>query len=72
MPRITRVAPLLLRGRISAGTGLIDLLSIAAFTLSSWLLLVVVAGVNAFYHRQLLPPAGFLTALGAGGPAGMD
>ncbi|MGV8909570.1 MAG: hypothetical protein ACOH1Y_11365 [Propionicimonas sp.] len=71
MTKISRVAPLLLRGRISAGTGLIDLLSIAAFTLSSWLLLVVVAGVNTFYHRQLLAPAGFMTALGSAGAAGM-
>ncbi len=58
MTRVTRVAPLLLRGRISTGHGLIDLLAIAAFTLSSWLLLVVLAGVNLFYRRQLAPPAG--------------
>lgn len=58
----TRLVPLLLRGRVTAGRGLIDLLSVVAFAVSSWLLLVVLAGVNAFYHRQLVPPPGFLAA----------
>jgi hypothetical protein len=62
--RTLRLAPLLLRGRISAGYGLIDLMSVAAFTLSGWLLLVVTAGMGAFYHRQLVPPDLFLAALG--------
>ena len=64
MNKLTKVAPLLLRGRVSAGHGLVDLLAIAAFTLSSWLLLAVLAGVNTFYQRQLLPPAAFVQALG--------
>ena len=64
MNKLTKVAPLLLRGRASAGHGLVDLLAIAAFTLSSWLLLAVLAGVNTFYQRQLLPPAAFVQALG--------
>ncbi|HEY3339364.1 MAG TPA: FtsX-like permease family protein [Propionicimonas sp.] len=72
MTRVTRVAPLLLRGRISAGHGLIDVLAIAAFTLSSWLLLVVLAGVNTFLHRQVVPPAGFLRALGTAGGDGVQ
>lgn len=62
--RTLRLAPLLLRGRVSAGYGLIDLMSVAAFTLSGWLLLVVTAGMNVFYHRQLVPPDAFLAALG--------
>ncbi|MFT4109025.1 hypothetical protein [Propionicimonas sp.] len=62
--RVLRLAPLLLRGRISAGYGLIEAMSVAAFTLSGWFLLVVTAGMNAFYHRQLVPPAAFLAALG--------
>lgn len=61
--RTLRLAPLLLRGRIRAGRGLIDLMSVAAFTLSGYLLLIVTAGVNAFYHRQLVPPAGFLAVV---------
>lgn len=61
--RTLRLAPLLLCGRIRAGHGLIDLMSVAAFTLSCWLLLVVGAGVNAFYNRQLVPPGGFLAAV---------
>ncbi|HEY3547087.1 MAG TPA: hypothetical protein VGK17_13525 [Propionicimonas sp.] len=72
MTRVTRVAPLLLRGRISTGHGVIDVLAIAAFTLSSWLLLVVLAGVNTFLHRQLVPPAGFLETLGAGAGDGVQ
>lgn len=72
MTRVTRVAPLLLRGRISAGHGLIDLLGVAAFTLSSWLLLVVVAGVNAFFQRQLVPPTGFLATVGTGSADGVQ
>jgi len=64
MTKLTKVAPLLLRGRVSAGHGLVDLLAIAAFTLSSWLLLIVLAGVNTFYQRQLVPPAAFVQALG--------
>lgn len=59
-----RLAPLLLRGRVRSGNALIDLMSVAAFTLSGWLLLTVTAGVNAFYHRQLVPPAPFIAALG--------
>lgn len=62
--RTLRLAPLLLRGRVSAGYGLIDLMSVAAFTLSGWLLLVVTAGMNVFYHRQLVPPDAFLASLG--------
>lgn len=58
-----RVAPLLLRGRIRAGTGLIDLLAVLAFTVSSWLLLTVIAGVNVFVDRQAHPPQAFLDAL---------
>ena len=69
MTRLTKVAPLLLRGRVSAGHGLVDLLAVAAFTLSSWLLLAVLAGVNTFYQRQLTPPAAFVQALG---PAAAD
>ena len=65
MTRLTRVAPLLLRGRIKAGQGLIDLMSLAAFTLSSWMLLTVLAGVNAFWARQVTPPQPFLDALGS-------
>lgn len=72
MTRVTRIAPLLLRGRISAGHGLIDLLAIAAFTLSSWLLLVVLAGVNLFYRRQFAPPPAFVSALGAAAGHGAD
>lgn len=63
-----RVAPLLLRGRIRAGSGLIDLLCVLAFTVSSWLLLIVLAGLNLFVGRQLNPPAAFLAAVG-GDPA---
>ncbi len=59
-----RVAPLLLRGRIRAGAGLIDLLAVLAFTVSSWLLLTVLAGVGAFVDRQNDPPQAFLAALG--------
>ena len=59
-----RVAPLLLRGRLRAGTGLIDLLAVLAFTVSSWLLLSVLAGVNVFLTRQSDPPAAFIAALG--------
>lgn len=70
--RTLRLAPLLLRGRIRAGRGLIDLMSVAAFTLSGWLLLVVTAGVNAFHHRELTPPAPFLAALGDGAAAGVS
>ncbi len=62
-----RVAPLLLRGRIRSGSGLIDLLAVLAFTVSSWLLLSVLAGVHAFVERQLHPPAAFVAAL-AGHP----
>jgi len=62
--RTLRLAPLLLRGRVRAGHGLIDLMSVAAFTLSGWLLLVVTAGVNAFWNRQLVPPAAFLALFG--------
>lgn len=58
----TRLVPLLLRGRITAGRGVVDLLAVIAFTVSSWLLLVVLAGVNAFYSRQLVPPQAFLDA----------
>lgn len=70
--RTLRLAPLLLRGRVSAGYGLIDLMSVAAFTLSGWLLLVVTAGMNAFYHRQLVPPADFVAALGDGAAYGVS
>jgi hypothetical protein len=70
--RTLRLAPLLLRGRIRAGHGLIDLMSVAAFTLSGWLLLVVTAGVNAFYHRQLVPPQPFVAALGSGAADGVS
>lgn len=72
MTKLTKVAPLLLRGRVSAGHGLVDLLAIAAFTLSSWLLLIVLAGVNAFYQRQLVPPAPFVQALGADAADGVS
>lgn len=72
MNRMARVAPLLLRGRIRAGHGLVDLLAIAAFTLSSWLLLVVLAGVNLFYGRQLAPPQPFVDALGASAGEGVS
>jgi len=72
MTKLTKVAPLLLRGRVSAGHGLVDLLAIAAFTLSSWLLLIVLAGVNTFYQRQLVPPAPFVQALGAGAAEGVS
>ena len=65
--RTLRLAPLLLRGRVRAGHGLIDLMSVAAFTLSGWLLLVVTAGVNAFWNRQLTPPAAFLALFGSHG-----
>jgi hypothetical protein len=65
--RTLRLAPLLLRGRVRAGHGLIDLMSVAAFTLSGWLLLVVTAGVNAFWNRQLVPPAAFLALFGSHG-----
>lgn len=64
MRRVTRVAPLLLRGRITAGHGLIDLMTVAAFTVSSWLLFTVLAGLNVFVQRQDAPPAMFLAALG--------
>lgn len=71
MRRVAGVAPMLLRGRVSAGHGLIDLLSVAAFTVSSWLLLTVLAGVDAFYQRQLFPPAAFVQAATGGRyPAG--
>jgi Predicted ABC-type transport system involved in lysophospholipase L1 biosynthesis, permease component len=72
MARIGKVAPLLLRGRVSAGHGVVDLLAIAAFTLSSWLLLIVLAGVNAFYQRQLVPPEPFVRALGADAAVGVS
>jgi hypothetical protein len=72
MNRVARVAPLLVRGRISAGHGLVDLLSIAAFALSSWLLLVVLAGVNAFYGRQLVPPPAFVQSLGKAAGQGVS
>lgn len=72
MTRVTRVAPMLLRGRISAGHGLIDLLAIAAFTLSSWLLLVVLAGVDLFYRRQVAPPQAFVAALGTDAAQGVE
>lgn len=58
------VAPLLLRGRVRAGSGLVDLLSVLAFTISSWLLLSVVAGVNVFVQRQGNAPDAFVVALG--------
>lgn len=66
MRRVTRVAPMLLRGRISAGQGLIDLMTVAAFTVSSWLLFTVLAGLNVFVQRQAAPPAMFLAAVGGG------
>ena len=66
-----RIAPLLLRGRIRAGTGLIDLLAVVAFTVSSWLLLSVLAGINTFVNRQFHPPAAFVTALGADAAGGV-
>ncbi len=66
-----RIAPLLLRGRIRAGTGLIDLLAVLAFTVSSWLLLSVLAGINAFVNRQFHPPAAFVAALGADATEGV-
>lgn len=68
--RALRLAPLLLRGRVTAGSGLIDAMGVAAFTLSGGLLLVVTAGVNAFLARQQVPPAGFLAALGGGAAEG--
>ena len=52
MSSVVRVAPLLVRGRVSAGRGVIDLLSVIAFTVSSWLLLAVLAGVRTFWTRQ--------------------
>ncbi len=64
MTRVTRVAPMLLRGRISAGHGLIDLIGVAAFTVSSWLLFTVLAGLNVFIRRQDAPPNAFVTAVG--------
>lgn len=70
MRRVMRVAPLLLRGRISAGHGLIDLMAIAAFTVSSWLLYTVLAGLNVFVRRGDAPPATFLAALGDGAALG--
>jgi len=70
MRRVTRVAPMLLRGRISAGQGLIDLMTVAAFTVSSWLLFTVLAGLNVFVQRQDAPPATFLAALGQGAADG--
>ncbi|MFT4216302.1 MAG: hypothetical protein QM619_03835 [Micropruina sp.] len=66
-----RVAPLLLRGRIRAGNGLIDLLAVLAFTVSSWLLLSVLAGVNVFVNRQSSPPAAFVAALGVDASQGV-
>lgn len=72
MTKLTKVAPLLLRGRVSAGHGLVDLLAIAAFTLSSWLLLIVLAGVNTFYQRQLVPPTAFVQALGPDAALGIS
>lgn len=62
-----RVAPLLLRGRIRAGSGLIDLLAVLAFTVSSWLLLTVLAGVAMFVDRQNHPPAAFVAAVSGHG-----
>ncbi len=70
MRPVARVAPLLLRGRISAGHGLIDAMTVAAFTVSSWLLFTVLAGLNVFVQRQGAPPAAFLAALGAGAQDG--
>lgn len=65
------VAPLLLRGRIRAGQGLIDLLSVLAFAVGSWLLLTVLAGVRVFVDRQANPPAEFVAALGANAADGI-
>ena len=64
MRPLVQVAPLLVRGRVSAGHGVVDLLGTAAFAVSSWLLLVVVAGVNAFHKRELAPPDAFVSVLG--------
>lgn len=66
-----KVVPLLLRGRMRAGTGVIDLLSVIAFTVSSWLLLAVLGGVNAFAVRQVTPPAPFVAAMGADAAVGV-
>lgn len=59
-----RIAPLLLRGRLRSGRGLIDVLGVLAFAVSGWLLLTVLAGVRVFVERQLNPPEQFLAALG--------
>ena len=70
--RAVSITPLLLRGRIRAGSGLIDLLGVLAFTISSWLLLVVLGGVNMFVDRQHNPPQEFVAALGAGAARGVN
>ncbi len=71
MSSVVRVAPLLVRGRVSAGRGVIDLLSVIAFTVSSWLLLAVLAGVRTFWTRQESPSQAFLDALGPAAASGV-
>ncbi len=69
--RAVSITPLLLRGRIRAGSGLIDLLGVLAFTISSWLLQLVLGGVNMFVERQHNPPTEFVAALGSSAAQGI-
>ncbi len=72
LPRRSRVpvftlARLLLQGRASAGRAVIDLLTVTTFTISTSLLLSVVAGARTFSERETNPPQAFLDAIGPQG-----
>ena len=69
---VLAIAGLLLRARASAGRAVVDLLAVAAFALSTGLLLSVVAGARAFFLREQVPPEGFLAALGDQAVAGVE
>ena len=71
LPVLT-IAALLLRARANAGRAVVDLLAIAAFAVSTGLLLSVVAGARAFFLREQTPPQAFLDLVGLPAAAAGD
>ena len=62
---VLNLLPTLATGRVKAGRAGIDALGVAAFTVSTGLMLTVVGGYQMFAGRESAPPAPYLESFGA-------
>lgn len=62
---VLNLLPTLAAGRVKAGRAGIDALGVAAFTVSTGLMLTVVGGYRMFAGRESAPPAPYLEPFGA-------